>query len=215
MTWTNHTPCQAFIIYSVWFTNQTTAYTCGFDGQIFKTTNNGLNWAITTPSFGRDLYSIHFADENNGYAVGVYGRTVKTTNGGSTWSELNPVTDDRLQSVFFTDANTGYAVGSEIGGTILKTTNGGGFPVSVTEPVATGATFKLFPNPVNSTITIEIPEMIGNADLSVMNLSGRVVLSRPITGNKTQIDISTLPAGVYFVRVTGDKTVQMGKFVKQ
>ena len=37
-------------------------------------------------------------------------------------------TPNYLYSVYFTDANTGYAVGE--GGTILKTTNGGGtFPL--------------------------------------------------------------------------------------
>jgi len=100
-------------------------------------------------------------------------------------------------------------------GTILKTTNGGGFPVAVEEPVSPGAAIKLFPNPAGSTISIELAGKIENADLSVMNLTGRVVLTRQITGTKTQLDISSLPGGVYFVRLTGDKTVQVGKFIKQ
>ena len=47
-----------------------------------------------------------------------------------------------------------------------------------------------------------------------MNLCGEVVLSCQTTGLKTQIDISNLPAGVYFVRVTGEKTVQVEKVIK-
>ena len=48
-----------------------------------------------------------------------------------------------------------------------------------------------------------------------MNLNGQVVLTRQITGPKNQLDVSTLPSGVYFVRLTNEKTVKVGKFVKQ
>jgi hypothetical protein len=40
-------------------------------------------------------------------------------------------------------------------------------------------------------------------------------MTRQITSPKTQIDISNLPNGVYFVRLTNDKTMEVGKFVKQ
>jgi hypothetical protein len=48
-----------------------------------------------------------------------------------------------------------------------------------------------------------------------MNLNGQELISRLITEPKTIIDISTLPSGIYFVRVTGEKTVEVGKFIKQ
>ena len=46
-------------------------------------------------------------------------------------------------------------------------------------------------------------------------LSGQEIITRPITEPKTQIDINNLPSGVYFVRLTNDKTVEVGKFVKK
>jgi hypothetical protein len=48
-----------------------------------------------------------------------------------------------------------------------------------------------------------------------MNLNGEEVLTINLLKPKTQIDISALPGGVYFVRLTNDKTVEVGKFVKQ
>jgi hypothetical protein len=48
-----------------------------------------------------------------------------------------------------------------------------------------------------------------------MNLNGQEVMQYKITESKTQIDITSLPSGVYFVRLTNDKTVQVGKIVKQ
>jgi hypothetical protein len=48
-----------------------------------------------------------------------------------------------------------------------------------------------------------------------MNLNGQVILTRQITEPKTPLDISSLPSGVYFVRLTGESTVEVGKFIKQ
>jgi hypothetical protein len=71
--------------------------------------------------------------------------------------------------------------------------------------------FSIYPNPSSTEITIESP---AKGQLSILNLSGKQLLQQEITEPKTQLDISTLPSGVYFVRVTGERTVQVGKFVK-
>jgi hypothetical protein len=47
-----------------------------------------------------------------------------------------------------------------------------------------------------------------------MNLNGQQLITRQITEPKTQLDISNLPSGVYFVRLMDDKTVRVVKFVK-
>ena len=49
---------------------------------------------------------------------------------GQEWEWLNPLpTGNIMQSLSFPDSLTGYAVGEC--GTIIKTTNGGGFPVII------------------------------------------------------------------------------------
>ncbi len=75
--------------------------------------------------------------------------------------------------------------------------------------------FSLYPNPATDKITIEIAEGQAPIQLSMMNLNGKKVLTRSLIKPKTQIDIGNLPSGVYFVRLTNDKTVEVGKFVKQ
>ena len=72
--------------------------------------------------------------------------------------------------------------------------------------------FSIYPNPASSEVTIE---SITKGQLSILNLSGQPFITRQITEPKTQIVISNLPSGVYFVRVTGERTVEMAKFVKQ
>ena len=73
----------------------------------------------------------------------------------------------------------------------------------------------IYPNPATDKITIETSATQGQSQLSVMNLNGEEVLTRSLIKPKTQIDISNLPIGIYFVRLSNDKTVEVGKFVKQ
>ncbi|MCK9401630.1 MAG: T9SS type A sorting domain-containing protein [Bacteroidales bacterium] len=76
---------------------------------------------------------------------------------------------------------------------------------------------KVYPNPASTTITIALPSTtpFNNTTLSIYNVSAQQVISRRITEPITILDISTLPLGVYFVRITTAKTVMVGKFVKQ
>jgi len=72
--------------------------------------------------------------------------------------------------------------------------------------------FSLYPNPATNMVTFETnPPSL----LTIMNLNGQQLLTRQITEPKTQLDISTLPAGVYVVRLTNDRTTQVGKIIKQ
>jgi hypothetical protein len=73
--------------------------------------------------------------------------------------------------------------------------------------------FSIFPNPANSQITIETTH--AKSQLSILNLYGKELITCQITGTKTQLDISHLPGGAYFIRVTNNKTVEMRKIIKQ
>jgi hypothetical protein len=70
----------------------------------------------------------------------------------------------------------------------------------------------IYPNPTSNQITIESTVQ---GLLSILNLSDQQLITRQITEPKTQIDISNLPSGVYFVQLTNGKTVQVGKIIKQ
>jgi len=73
----------------------------------------------------------------------------------------------------------------------------------------------LYPNPATDKITVELSGMTQGGNLTIVNIEGQQVMTRQITQPKTQIDISTLPSGVYFARLTEEKTVSIVKFVKQ
>ena len=73
----------------------------------------------------------------------------------------------------------------------------------------------LYPNPVTDKITVETSSTPTQSQLSIMNVNGQELITQHISERKTVIDISTLPSGVYFMQVTNDRTVEMGKFVKR
>ena len=73
----------------------------------------------------------------------------------------------------------------------------------------------LYPNPATDIITIETSATQAQCQLSILNLSGQELITRQITQPKTQIDVSALPSGVYFVRLTNERTVEVGKIVKE
>jgi hypothetical protein len=78
-----------------------------------------------------------------------------------------------------------------------------------------GIKFSIYPNPATDILTIQTSGIPAQSQLSISNLNGQELIEHQITGNKTLINISILPAGVYFVRLRNDKTVETGKFVKQ
>ena len=80
---------------------------------------------------------------------------------------------------------------------------------------ATNSNLSVFPNPANDKITIEISGKTNESNLAIVNIEGQELISQQVTEPKTTIDISTLPSGVYFVRLTNDKTIEVGKFMKK
>jgi uncharacterized delta-60 repeat protein len=73
----------------------------------------------------------------------------------------------------------------------------------------------LYPNPASNKITIETSFVEQNNSLTIVNIEGQQLITRQITESKTQIDISNLPSGIYFVKLANDKVVEVGKFVKE
>jgi photosystem II stability/assembly factor-like uncharacterized protein len=189
---------------------------------IIKTFDGGTNWLPSTYgnylTFRCALKSVYFTDACNGYAVGFNyfaingptGLIIKTTNGGIEWEQMLSGTSNGLNSVYFPSKDTGYVVGNY--GTILKTTNGGGYPVGINDHHQTVNTLCIYPNPASTTITIQSPV---KGSLYIHNTSDQQVLRQEVTEPTTTIDISTLPGGVYVVKVVGEKGVQVGKFIKE
>jgi hypothetical protein len=73
---------------------------------------------------------------------------------------------------------------------------------------------RISPNPSSTQITIETPGTTSKFQLSIFNLNSQELIRRQITEPTTVIDIGDLPGGVYFVRMRGERSVGVEKFIK-
>ncbi len=60
------------------------------------------------------------------------------------------------------------------------------------------ATARLYPNPATENVTIEAANM---NRITVINAVGQVVYDREISAERTQLNIASLEAGIYMVRI--------------
>ena len=86
-------------------------------------------------------------------------------------------------------------------------------PLSITRSPLPAPALTLFPNPAASELTIKTS---GNnySSFTITNLVGQQMLQQTIAGNETKVNISQLPAGVYFVTFIGECGEVVKKFVK-
>jgi uncharacterized protein (TIGR02145 family) len=96
-----------------------------------------------------------------------------------------------------------------------------GFSIRCVKDISTGlgdinypGKFTLYPNPSNSRITIECAEY-QDMYLMVYNLLEEMVMHRVFTKSTNEIDISSLPKGVYILKITGERGTMQQKLIKE
>jgi len=88
--------------------------------------------------------------------------------------------------------------------------------LGVIEKTVPSESITVYPNPSSTSITISIPTTpTKNTFLTIFNINGQQLMSRRMMEQKTVVDVTGLSQGVYFVKVRDDRTVMVGKFVKQ
>jgi hypothetical protein len=87
--------------------------------------------------------------------------------------------------------------------------------LTTVEKIETRNGITIIPNPSNDKITITSSALTGIIQLSIFNVNGEKVIEKQLTDKETQLDISALPRGVYFVRVQNETMVEVGKMVKE
>ncbi len=191
---------------------------------VVKTTNGGETWTSLQDVLANYMPSLYFTGMNIGYIVGgnwspdampiFMGSVIlKTIDGGITWDSLvNIASSKMLNSIFFTNSNTGFIVGSN--GTILKTSNGGETTIQENTKIQN---INIYPNPANNNVFIEIPSnfLISKLILTISDINGRQIIEQQISFEKTEVNITNLPKGVYVVKVFNNNNVLVKKLVKQ
>jgi hypothetical protein len=81
--------------------------------------------------------------------------------------------------------------------------------------VEEGNIFKVYPNPANSTLTVEgIVSEGESAIFELQTVTGSMLRTERLTDGKTSVDVSDLPSGLYIYRVSiNQHSVHTGKQV--
>ncbi|MFZ4413383.1 MAG: CehA/McbA family metallohydrolase [Bacteroidales bacterium] len=74
--------------------------------------------------------------------------------------------------------------------------------------------FKIYPNPTKGELFIEMSSVSSDFTyVEIVNVLGYVVLNKKLSNHKTNLDISQLKKGVYFLRLKGKKLTEYKKFI--
>jgi uncharacterized delta-60 repeat protein len=76
------------------------------------------------------------------------------------------------------------------------------------------AIFRLYPNPANTQITLELNDAASNYQVSIFDVLGKKIYTSQIQ-KAGQIDVSGLASGTYLVKLTSDNKSSVVRFVKQ
>ncbi len=87
--------------------------------------------------------------------------------------------------------------------------------VSATVQQGTGFDITVAPNPAHSSITVRsMGTEQANANISISDMTGRVLLQQQTGGSSTVLDISALPEGIYMLRYSSDAGSRNIRFEK-
>lgn len=70
-----------------------------------------------------------------------------------------------------------------------------------------------FPNPVTDFLNLNFADF-GNHSVSILDASGRIILSTEINDSKASLDFNAMESGIYFVKVSSPKASQILRVVK-
>jgi len=118
-------------------------------------------------------------------------------------------TGDTTATVFATPDNgmvytvTGYREGGCSGEASVDMNNG------IDEVGSTSVS--LYPNPANQAVTIVAN---GASWITIANMMGQTVMQLPAHGDRTAVDITSLPSGIYFARIATSEGFSVVKFAK-
>ena len=175
------------------------------------TTNGGATWSTPVPFTGT-RFILNYIPGTTTIVATSQAAPVGTsisTNNGATWTEVEAL-EQRGASAFL-NGSTGWCAGFS-----TDALTDGVF--NLTSPLGTENfentnPFKVFPNPANSIITISSTN-VDSYNLTVTDLSGKIVMTKSLNVIENTLDISSLSAGAYFFELSSDNIKDVVKILK-
>ena len=126
-----------------------------------------------------------------------------TGDGGSAISELL-----NEPAGLCVDPSNGNIIIADWGNNRLRKATQPGYGATGVKNVTTSSQLSIFPNPSSGKFTIQTSAQQKNTGVDICNTVGEIVYSATINGTQNNIDISTQPAGIYFVKINSADGLQ-------
>ncbi len=197
-------------------------FAVGNNGTILNSTDAGDTWSSNTSPTIENLFSISSSGQNSNWilASGSNGTIIKSTDNGDTWFLQSSPTSEDLFSALAVTNNIHFAVGNK--GIVLKTTDGGGNPVSIEDVKDVPLQFEVyqnFPNPFNPTTTVkyQIPEL-SFVSLKVYDVLGNELATlineeKAVGTYAVEFNAKDIPSGIYFYQLKAGSFIETKKMV--
>jgi hypothetical protein len=88
-------------------------------------------------------------------------------------------------------------------------------PVAEDTTAAIHLVTQLYPNPTTGRITVSFTQPLNNAVITLLDMTGKVLIQSRKSGNQVVLDLSSYRAGVYILRVMDGKNPSSFTIVKQ
>lgn len=101
----------------------------------------------------------------------------------------------------------------------VETIGFGGYLLSTNSTLAINetslSTLSLYPNPVVNELNIKLPTTVKEAQIRIVDISGRTVKENKITTSNNKLDVTSLSQGVYIIEIKTDKETISKKIIKK
>ncbi|MBT8262610.1 MAG: T9SS type A sorting domain-containing protein [Bacteroidia bacterium] len=171
------------------------------EGHVYKSNNAGGTWFDITGLLP-DIPINDIVQDANGFLyvgtdVGVFASATE----GNFWE----VVGDNMPSVVVTDMHihdpSEYLYAGTYGRSAYKMDISD--IILSTEDISTYAEIAVYPNPAVSIVNIDMGGSHKENEVSLADIHGRILRTRQFR-NKTQFEVSDLPSGIYFIRITSE-----------
>ncbi len=183
----------------------------------YRTTNGGTSWTLLTPTgsyfTGDVVYVPGTTVLFSASASTTLGRgSAMSMDDGATWALIDTAgggTTDGYTSLEFFNSQNGWAGGFTVDPLTdgIYKWNGGTVSIAEHAPLKINEVLA-YPNPSNGLVSLKLNENVnGYCTVSVFDIMGKMVYNQPSYVSRAiplTVDIRTLPAGVYTVKVQVD-----------
>jgi len=158
-----------------------------------------VKWQVATPMVNAANFVIEFS------------------RNGQSWNKAGELTIDNVSKGNWQFTHTGIPTGN-LYYRIKQTDFDGSFTYSrvVLVKNKTNSGFVVYPNPAGSFVAVSSPtEAVNKATLQLMDATGRLLASKPITSSNEDIHTAAYPNGTYLLRIITDEETATYKVIIQ